>query len=211
MISRCELGELGGMTLGSIESMVTALGASVSLTLRWQGEQLDRLMDASHATLQAQAAEMLTTLGWIVRVEASFNHYGDRGRVDIAALHPTHRILLVTEVKSGIGDLQDTLGRLDVKVRVGREIAREQGWSDIRVVVPALVIGDSRAARRTVAGHAALFARFDRRGRAALAWLRRPGVGDASGLLWYANRPDSHQVTNRRARRPLERPDSHRV
>lgn len=41
----------------------------------------------------------------------SFNHYGDRGRYDILAFHPPTGILLVVEVKTGIGDVQATLGR----------------------------------------------------------------------------------------------------
>jgi hypothetical protein len=197
------------MTIGSIERIAAALGGSLHLQLRWHGEQLDRLMDAAHAALQTRTAEMLISLGWIVRVEVSFNHYGDRGRVDILAMHPVARIVLVAEVKSGIGDIQDTLGRLDVKVRLGRQLARDLGWSDVGAVVPALVIGDSRIARRTVAAHAALFAQFAQRGRSALAWLRRPTSEPAGGLLWFTNTPDSHHVTNRRIRRTSKGSTSH--
>jgi len=210
MVSRTERGELRGMTLGSIDRIATALGASVHLQLRWQGEQLDRLIDAAHAGLQASTAGLLNKVGWIVRVEVSFNHYGDRGRVDVVAFHPTLRVVIVAEVKSALGDLQETLGRLDVKVRLGPQVARELGWEGVRTVVPALVIGDSRLARRTVGAHEALFARFNLRGRTALAWLRRPS-GDATGLLWYANRLDSHGATTTRNRRASRRPDSRHV
>jgi len=208
MISRMERGELSGMTLGSIEQIARALGASVSLQIRWHGEQLDRLMDAAHAAIQQSVAELLNGLGWIVRVEVSFNHYGDRGRVDIVAFHPALRILLVIEIKSALGDLQETLGRLDVKVRLGRQVARDLGWNDVAAVIPVLVIGDSRVARRTVAAHAALFAPFSLRGRLALAWLRRP-TSTPTGLLWFANRPDSHLATTPRAQRASRRPDSY--
>ena len=138
LVSRLERGDVAGMTLGSIDRMATALGASVHLQLRWQGEHLDRLMDAAHAAIQQAVAELLTSMGWTVRVEVSFNHYGDRGRVDVLALHPALRILLIVEVKSDLGDLQDTLGRLDVKVRLGPVIARELGWNNVAVVMPAL-------------------------------------------------------------------------
>ena len=208
MISRTERGELRGMTLGSIDRIAGALGASVHVQLRWQGEQLDRLIDATHAAIQQSVAEFLTSLGWTVRVEVSFNHYGDRGRVDIIAFHPILRILLIVEIKSALGDLQDALGRLDVKVRLGRQLARDLGWTDVLVVIPALVIGDSRLTRRTIAAHASLFERYDLRGRAALAWMRQPTVAMPSGLLWFANRPDSHPATNRRGQRAPRRPDS---
>lgn len=87
MISRTERGELRGMTFGSIDRIAEALGASVHVQLKWQGEQLDRLMDAAHAAIQQNIAGFLTSLGWIVRVEVSFNHYGDRRRVDTPGNH----------------------------------------------------------------------------------------------------------------------------
>ena len=127
VVSRVERGDVAGMTLGSIDSIASALGASVHVQLRWQGEQLDRLIDAAHAAIQQSVAESLTALAWIVRVEVSFNHYGDRGRVDILAFHRLLRILLVVEIKSGLGDIQETIGRLDVKARLGPTIARDCG------------------------------------------------------------------------------------
>ncbi len=198
-----------GMTLNSIDRIAGALGASVHVQLRWQGEQLDRLMDAAHAAIQQAIAEQLTSFGWLVRVEVSFNHFGDRGRVDILAYHSIIRVLLVLEIKSAVGDLQDTLGRLDVKVRLGRQLAHDLGWTDVQRVIPGLVIGNSRLARRIVAGHAALFERYNLRGREAVAWLRRPMGPSATGLLWFVTGPDSHGATNRRGQRAPRRPDSH--
>ena len=208
LISRAERGALAGMTLGSIDRITAALGASVHIQVRWQGEQLDRLIDAAHAGIQNEVAESLTTMGWVVRVETSFNHFGDRGRVDVAAYHQRLRALLIIEVKSALGDLQETVGRLDVKVRLGSQIARELGWSRVASVTPALVIGDSRAARRTVTEHVGLFARYELRGRAATAWLRQPREPIPAGLLWFASRPDSHHPTVSRGRRAPSRPSS---
>jgi transcriptional regulator with XRE-family HTH domain len=209
MISRLERGEISGMTLASIERIAEPLGASLQLVARWRGEQLDRLMDAAHAALQQAVAALLADLGWEVRVEMSFNQYGDRGRIDLVAYHRAMRIVLVVEIKTALGDLQETLGRLDIKVRVGRQVARDAGWTDVVAVIPALVIGDSRLARRTVAEHAALFARYERRGRTALAWLRHPASPMPTGLLWFANGPDSHGATIGRGRRAPKRPDSY--
>lgn len=208
LVSRVERGDLAGVTVGSIDRVATAIGASVHLQVRWQGEQLDRLLDAAHAAIQQAVAQFLTMLGWTVRVEVSFNHYGDRGRVDVLAFHPTLRVLLVVEIKSALGDLQETVGRLDVKVRVGPVIARDLGWDGVVAIIPALVIGDSRLARRTIVSHAALFERYRLRGRAAVAWLRRPVAPMPSGLLWFANGPDSHQATISRGRRAPKRPYS---
>lgn len=210
-MSRAERGALRGMTVGSIERLAAALGASVSLTLRWNGEQLDRLIDARHAAIQDATASLMGSHGWQVRVEVSFNQFGDRGRVDVLGYHPDLRALLVVEVKSGIGDLQETLGRLDVKGRLARNVARELGWPDVVTVVPALVIGDSRRSRRIVAEHAALFGRFTTRGRAALAWVRRPMLPGPPGLLWFAERADPLKVVTPGERRPRNRTDSRQV
>jgi transcriptional regulator with XRE-family HTH domain len=198
VVSRTERSELASMTLGNLDRIAVALGATLHVQLRWRGEQLDRLIDAAHAALQEAFAELLTGLGWVVRAEVSFNHFGDRGRVDIIGLHPTRRLVVVAEIKSGIGDIQETLGRLDIKTRLGAVIAREIGWTNVAAIVPVLVIADTRAARRTVEGHAALFNRFSLRGRRAVAWLRRPGAEVPSGLLWFANRPDLHPVRTQR-------------
>src|SRR5687767_11933734 len=111
LISRLERGEVRGLTLGSVEKVAVSLGATVDLTLRWHGEQLDRIADAAHAAMQKAVAEELTSLGWLVQVEVSFNHYGDRGRVDVLAFHPSTRVVAAVEVKTALGDLQEALGR----------------------------------------------------------------------------------------------------
>jgi transcriptional regulator with XRE-family HTH domain len=201
LISRLERGEVRGLTLGSVEKVAVFLGATVDLTLRWQGEQLDRIADAAHAAIQKAVAEELTSLGWLVKVEVSFNHYGDRGRVDVFAFHPSTRLVVAVEVKTALGDLQETLGRIDIKARLARTIAAEVGWSGVTGAVATLVIGDSRTARRLVAKHAALFARYSLRGRAAVAWLRQPRPPIPSGVLWFMNLPNSHHTTVTRGRR----------
>lgn len=173
----------------------------MDIRLRWHGEELDRLADGAHAALQRSVAEALGAWGWHVQVEVSFNHYGDRGRVDVLAFHAAGRHLAVVEVKTGFGDLQDTLGRLDVKARLGRTIARDLGWIAGGATVPVLVVAESRTARRVVVRHAALFARYSIRGRAAAAWLRTPLPPVPSGLLWFLNSSDSRQATITRGRR----------
>lgn len=198
MVSRIERGDVTGMTIGSLDRVAQALGATLGVELRWRGAGLDRLLDSAHARLQQDFARWLTSIGWVVHVEVSFNHYGDRGRVDIVALHPTLRNVLVVEIKSALGDIQETVGRLDVKARLGRVIAAELGWNQVAAVVPVLVISDSRAVRRLVAEHEALFHRYGLRGRGATSWLRRSAGIPPAGLLWLAPSPDSHATTARR-------------
>jgi transcriptional regulator with XRE-family HTH domain len=192
-ISRIERGEaIGSIPLRVIARLAEALDASVDVTVRWRGEELDRLIDSAHADLVKTCVRLFEARGWLTRLEVSFNHYGDRGRVDVLALHPPTRTLAVVEVKSALGDSQETLGRLDVKARLGGMLAASVGWEPPTRVMPALVIGNSRSARRLVAAHDELFRRFDVRGRQATAWLRDPGASLPTGLLWFASAPDSH-------------------
>jgi hypothetical protein len=191
-----------------VDRIAAALGASVSLDLRWRGEQLDRLMDANHAALQEAAVHGLRTKIWKSEVEVSFNWYGDRGRVDAAAFHEPTRTLMIVEVKTRLGDVQEMLGRLDVKARLGPKIAAQLGWPAPARVVPCLVIADGRTARRIVAAHPELFARFNLRGRAAHAWLAAPTADPVSGVLVFERLPDSHSMTARRVTARRNRPDT---
>jgi hypothetical protein len=183
-VSRAELGQLSGLTLGSLSRIVEALDATLLVEARWHGADLDRLVDRAHAEMQNAAAHRLSEAGWLARPEVSFNHFGDRGRCDLVGWHPSTRTLLIVEVKSRIGNLQETLGRLDVKIRLGPVISQQLGWGRPLRVVPALVLGDDRTTRRVLTRHEALFRSFGLRGRAAAAWLRAP-VDDLSGLIWF--------------------------
>lgn len=177
------------MTIRSLDQLAGALNAHLAIDLRWRGAELDRLIDARHAAIANLAGRRLEGSGWIVRSEVSFNHFGDRGRCDLVAWHPGARSLLIVEVKSLIGDLQDALGRLDVKVRLGPVIARELGVGRPAVVVGGFVLAENGANRRIVRTHDALFRRFGTRGRLALAWLRHP-ERVAAGVLWFES-PDA--------------------
>lgn len=200
-ISRIERGLLAGIALGTLGKLTDAFGATADVYLRWEGEQLDRLIDRVHASAQEQTAALLRAAGWIVRPEVSFNHFGDRGRVDLLAFHPSASALIVAEVKSDVGDTQETLGALDVKARLAHRLAADAGWPPPSAVIPALVLVESGSSRRVVERHPELFARFARRGRAALAWIRDPSATPPAGLLWFVNLPRAHGVSaNRRSR-----------
>lgn len=147
-------------------------------------ERLPRLLDSRHAALQNHVAARLAAWGWLVRPEVSFNHYGDRGRIDLLAFHPPTGVAAVTEIKPTLDDVQETLGRLDVKVRLGAQIAARFGWA-VHASVPLLVLGEGTTQRRQVASHEALFGSL-RSGRSAIAWLREPAGPTPVGLLVFA-------------------------
>jgi hypothetical protein len=117
------------------------------------------------------------------------------------AWHPATRILLVIEIKTIIVDVQALLSTLDRKTRNARVIAEERGWRPL-AIVPMLVVLEGTTARRHVATHSALFARFALRGRAAMMWLRTPtSAAPPSGLLAFAKLPAACSRDRRRAGR----------
>lgn len=197
LISRIENDRIDNVPAGKIERCVDQLGGFLRIEVLWQGERLPRLLDSRHAALQNRFVVMLEPWGWIVRVEVSFNHYGDRGRIDVLAWHALTATLAVVEIKPSLGDAQDTLGRLDVKARLGREVARQLGWA-ARSVVPVLVLGEGTTQRRHVAEHSGLFGSYAVRGRAAFSWLRQPRGLPPSGLLLFLDSPDSRAGNARR-------------
>lgn len=216
LVSRVERGAAASVTIGALLRLAAAVDSTLSVEFRWRGEHLDRLVDAGHAALEESGARRLRAAEWRVEAEVSFNHFGDRGRIDLLCFHEASGVLLVVEAKTRIVDIQDMLGRLDVKVRLGAEAAMNQGWPRPRRVVPCLQLADTRSARRIVAAHPELFARFNLRGRAAERWLTDPGgPGDlrdstaagVTGLLWFEKVADSHRVTPKRAIRAKSVPN----
>jgi transcriptional regulator with XRE-family HTH domain len=179
------------------------IGAALDLRLGWdagyRGAELARLPDADHAQLAEWLTRRMEAFAWTVIPEASFNHYGDRGRIDLLACHPATQSVIVVEIKTVIAEIQDLLGSLDTKQRVAPSLARSLGWR-VAGAVPFLLVADGSTNRRRLADHSRLFARFGLRGKGAMAWMRQPS-GTPSGLLLLTKLPDRNGVGVRRAGR----------
>lgn len=188
VVSRLELGRIESTSLRVLQRTAVAVGATVDIRLRWNGEQLDRLLDEAHARIVDAVVVLLRASGWDVAVEVSFAVYGERGSIDVFAFHRQTGIVLVVEVKSVIPDSQAALHGLDRKVRLAPRIAAERGWQ-CRGVARLLVVGDTATSRRRVARLAATYAvAFPLRGRDVRRWLRDPR-NRVSGLLFVAYGP----------------------
>jgi transcriptional regulator with XRE-family HTH domain len=198
-VSDIERGRIDRYTVRTIRGTLRALDASVTLDPVWGGRgELDRLLDADHAQLMQLWTDLHRRAGWEVWNEASYSIYGERGRIDQLAYHPPTATLEVAECKTGIWDVQETLGRLDAKVRLAPQVAVQRGWAP-GAVVGALVIMNGTTVRRRVHEHQDLFARYSIRGRAAYAWVRSPGSASVQGLLVFVSLPGTNQRGLRRA------------
>ena len=78
-IWRTERGRADRVAVHVLVTVAAALGARIDVRLLWQGEGLDRLLDAGHADLVERTLELLTASDWLVATEVSFNVRGERG------------------------------------------------------------------------------------------------------------------------------------
>jgi transcriptional regulator with XRE-family HTH domain len=200
VIARIEQGHAERVTVARLQRVAAALGARVTCRLTWNGEGLDRLLDADHAAIVEQVVRILRADGWLVATEVSFNHFGERGSIDVLAFHVGERVILVVEVKSVVPDVQLTLVTLDRKQRLAIQIATARGW-DAVAVARLLVIRENRTARRRVAAHAATFGNaFPARVAEIRRWLARPDSRRPLAGLWFLT-GESRAVTKHRSTR----------
>jgi hypothetical protein len=145
------------------------------MSVRWQGGDLGRLVNARHAAMhEAMARFFKEQPSWVAEPEVSFSIWGERGSIDVLAWHATARALLVIELKSELVDLNDLLSTLDRKLRLATRIAATRGWRP-GVVGTWLVVANSRTNRRAVERHAAaLRSKLPGDGRALRRWLAKP-------------------------------------
>jgi DNA-binding Xre family transcriptional regulator len=186
LVSAIERGHGERLAVATLGRVFAALQADVDLVVRYRGGTLDRLLDERHAACVAAVVGMLCSRGWTTAAEVTFNHYGDRGSIDLLAVNPATRTALVVEVKTEITSAEETLRRLDAKVRLGAGLARQRFGVPVARVAPLLAILDSTANRRRVARLAPLLdPAFPNRSTELRRWLASPG-SPAAGLLFVA-------------------------
>ena len=200
-----ERGAADLVTVRTLDSVVASLGARVEVRLLWQGEGLDRLLDARHAALVEHVVGMLTQLGWVALTEVSFNIRSERGSIDVLAHHAKTGTLLVIEVKSVVPDLQAMLVTLDRKSRLARTIGEEQGWR-VTAAGRLLVLPEDRTARRRIDSHRSTFhAALPARNVEVRRWLRGPD-GPMAGLVFLTHGREAgarHRIVPARSDRAL--------
>ena len=202
-VSDIECGHLAGLPIATIRRVFAAVDAGFEGTVQWRGAGLDRLLDARHSALVSASVRRLADLGWKTRIETTYSIYGERGSIDVLGALVQARAVLVEEVKSEIGSLEETIRKLDEKVRLVRERIAEAefGWRPA-FVGRLLVLPDGTVARRRVASlDPVLRVVFPDRGSTVRAWLRAPS-GDLSGVLFQ---PDIATVDARQNRRGVQR------
>ncbi len=179
---RIESGRLEVVRFGDLRQYATSLGARFEGSVRWQGADLDRLLNRGHARLHEAMARWLRDVdGWLTLPEVSFAHYGDRGVIDVVAWHAASRTLLVIELKTRIADVNDLMATMDVRRRMAPQIARDHGWEPGAIGL-WVVIAPARLNARVLAEHATVLrTKFPADGRTMRRWLAHPS-GEIAAL-----------------------------
>jgi len=183
---RLESGAAGELRWGNIRDHFARLGARARIVVWWNGAALDRLLDEEHASLVERAIALQGRLGWRCAAEVTFSEYGERGSIDIFSAHDQPSAVLVNEVKSDWGSVEETLRRLDVKTRLAPLLAERKFGFRPTSVGRVLILPDTRTARRIAERHTATLATaLPDRNREVRAWLRKPS-GPLRGLWFVA-------------------------
>jgi len=208
LVALAETGALEKLTLRSLRRIAAPLEIRLQLTPFLNGGDMDRLRDRDHARLVESVVAIIRRSGWDVVVEYTFNHYGERGSIDIVGWHAESATLLVIEVKSRIYDVQALIAGMDRKARVTPMLlSAERGWT-ATTVARLVVVPERAAVRRLVAQHASsLEASLPARSREVRAWLKEPS-GALAGL-WFLSSANQIggiqvQVGRQRVRRPRD-------
>jgi hypothetical protein len=174
VVARIERGDLDGVRVGQLRAVAVGLRADLDLVLRWDGTELDRLLNAGHAAMHELVVGLLVAPGWDVLPERSFSVWGERGVIDILAWRAATRTLLVVELKTEIVEVQRLIGTVDRYRRLAPEIVRDLGWEPTPVGV-WVAVAESATNRRRLNEHVqVLRAAFPTDGRTVPAWLRNP-------------------------------------
>ena len=184
-VSLVERGRLIELGVRSARAVAAAVGIDLGFAVRGHGASIDRLLDEEHSAPVDAVVRQLEGAGWVVVVEFSFNHYGDRGSVDVLAWHADRAALLIVEVKSQLTDLQALCRSMDVKQRiVPRVVADDRGWRP-RVVGAVIVLPDASGQWKAVARRRPIFdAAFPARTVEIKRWLSEPYPPGLHGI-WF--------------------------
>ena len=185
--SKMERGHIEDVSLATLRRAFGVFDARVDVSASWRGGAIDRLRDERHSAVVAATVEFLEPLDWETAVEVTFSEYGERGSIDILATRQKSRFALIVEVKTELTSIEETLRRLDAKVRLAPIIVMERtGWRP-SAIGRLLVLDATMTNRRRVAASATILDRaFPLRFDVARRWLRTAGA-DGSALLFVSS------------------------
>ena len=186
IVSLIERGGAEETSVRTVRKVASVLGVSVTLTSRWRGAEMAKLLDEAHAALVGYVVQQLSGAGWSVRPEHTFSVWGERGSIDVLAWSHAARALLCIECKTRLPDVQDVLSTMDRKRRLAATIAKLEGWEPTSVG-SVLVLPDQTWARNAVSRFCPVFdTALPARTVDVRRWLTHP-AGDLRGIWFLLN------------------------
>jgi len=165
-IARIERGAAPNLSLRTLLRVLRALGIDHELRLTPSRVEEPPIRDRAHARCVAWVARQLERSGFRVATEVEVGGGRWRGFIDILAMHPTARLLLVIEVKTEIDDVGAIDRQVGGYVEAAWPAAGVLGWRP-RGTTGLLVLLATRDTDRRLQEHRAYFDRaFALRARA---------------------------------------------
>ena len=113
----------------------------------------------------------------------SYSRYGERRSIDLLAYHAPTATVLVVEIKTALGSVEETVRKLDAKQRLAPAIVFDRAGVAPRQVGRVLLLQGSATAYRQVERFSSILdLAFPARAREARRWLARPS--GALSALW---------------------------
>jgi transcriptional regulator with XRE-family HTH domain len=200
VVACVERGDFARVRVGQLLSIALELKADIDVVLRWNGTELDRLLNAGHSAMHELVVGTLTAAAWDVVPERSFSIWGERGVIDLLAWHAETRTLLIVELKTEIVEVQRLIGTVDRYRRLAPHVVRDLGWEPLTVGV-WVAVAESPTNRRRLGEHAAVIrAAFPSDGRTVTGWLRGPS-GSLRALSFLSDAGLANRTAARSSRR----------
>lgn len=147
-ISRIERGVMIDLTIRRATRILRALDIEPQLNLAVPRIDAVPQRDRAHARCVGAVARRLAKTGFVVAMEVEVGRPRWRGWVDILAIHPITRLLLVIEVKTELDDLGGLDRQLGSYMDGAWTAASARGWRPRGATGVALVLATDENDRR---------------------------------------------------------------
>jgi transcriptional regulator with XRE-family HTH domain len=128
VIARIERAAKPELSLRQAMKVLRALGVEPVLQLTPPRIEAPPVRDRGHARIVGVVARRLRRAEFLVATEVEVGGTRWRGFIDVLAMHPDARLLLVIEVKTVIDDVGQTDRQLGAYVESAWTAARQRGW-----------------------------------------------------------------------------------
>jgi len=158
VIARMERATMLDLSFRTASRVLRALSVEAELRLLPPRVETPPVRDRAHARCVAALSRRLARAGFIVATEVEVGSGRWRGFIDVLAMHPASRLLLVWEVKTALNDIGAADRQLGSYVEAAWEAASGLGWRP-RGVTGILVLLATEESDRRLREHRAYFDR----------------------------------------------------